>query len=109
MTSDKYQVVFELSSIEGETKSSGSVPGLQGLSKRQAIAESQKLNLMFELHDLAHIDVGQEDLILYDIARDEPAEVSKARQQLLGQHYRKPATGGPSLFPIRRSNRDSQR
>ena len=106
---DKYKVVFELSSIEGETKASGPVPGLQGLSKKKAIAESQRLNQLFELHDLAHINLGLEDLILYDIARDEPDAIARARQRLLGQHYRQPAKKSPSPFPFPRSERRSER
>jgi len=105
--SDKYQVVFELCTNKGEFKDSGSVPGLQGLNKQIAIAESQRLNQAFELNDVAHVDIGPDDLILYDIARDEPIAISQARQRLLGQHYRKPAKGGPSPFPFPRSRRQS--
>ena len=118
MTSENYKVVFELSTIKGETRRSGPVPKLQGLTIDQAISNSDDLNFMFEFREEEHnkmfaamlgIEIGPEDLVHYDIARDESDAISKARQRLLGQHYRKPATGGPSLFPIRRSNRDSQR
>jgi hypothetical protein len=106
---DKYKVVFELSTIDGKTKASGPVPGLQGMTKEKASEKAQRLNQLFELHDLAHINIGPEDLILYDIARDEPDAISQARQRLLGQHYRQPMKRGPSPFPFPRSNRDSKR